>query len=173
MSACCVKTLIWSLDMNAGIFISLPPPLCPLFWLAFNAVFWTVVCVLNGWFQGETECSTEVSNVLLMMKLNETFLRQVAKYCVSRLDKGGGQLEWWAKCGSPLPDHVTAQVAWEWPPVHGMAKGCKPQNRRAGRNCTIPKWFSLLSGTSFSLLGQPMPWHCVDNSRLAGDMPSS
>lgn len=108
-----------------------------------------------------------------MMKLNETFLRQVAKYCVSRLDKRGGQLEWWAKCGSPIPDYVTAQVAWEWPSVHGMAKGYKPEDWRAVRNCAVPKWFSLLSGTSSSLLGQPMAWHCVDNSRLAGDMPSS
>lgn len=157
------------------VFLFLFPHLfVPLFDLHSTLCFeqW-FVSQRNGWFQGETECSTEVSNVLLMMKLNETFLRQVAKYCVSRLDKGGGQLEWWAKYGSPLPDHVTAQVAWEWPPVHGMAKGCKPQNQRAGRNCAIPKWFSLLSGTSFSLLRQPMPWHCVDNSRLAGDMPSS
>lgn len=83
----------------------------------------------NGWFRGDTECFAEVSNVLLMVKLNQTSFRQVAKYYVSRLGVGqpancSGEF----KCRSPFPGHVMAQVTWEWPPVHGMTKGCKPQS---------------------------------------------
>lgn len=64
--------------MNARyLYLSSLTSLSLSFWFAFNSVFWSVHLCLKETigFRETTACFTEVNDVLLMMKLDKTFLK--------------------------------------------------------------------------------------------------